>query len=127
MDISKSAAKFLSLEGKVAIISGGASGIGLGTAKRLAEFGASVSILDINDQNGKLAVSEIEKSGGRAIYIHCDVRISEDCRKAVNATEKTFGKVDILFNNAGVAIRKNAIALEPEEWDLALDVSLKGQ
>jgi len=117
----------LSLEGKVAIITGGASGIGLGTAKKLAVFGATVSILDINDANGKSAVSEIIHEGGKAHFIHCDVRIASDCKSAVDETFRLFGRIDILFNNAGIAIRKNALDLEPEEWDLALDVSLKGQ
>lgn len=127
MDTGKKALGLLSLEGKTAIISGGASGIGLGTAKRLAEFGAKVAILDINEDNGAKAVSEIEHLGGTAIFVRCDVRSAADCQKAVDQTFSTFGRVDILFNNAGIAIRKNAVDLEPEEWDLALDVSLKGQ
>jgi NAD(P)-dependent dehydrogenase (short-subunit alcohol dehydrogenase family) len=117
----------LSLEGKVAIITGGASGIGLGTAKKLAVFGANVTLLDINDVSGKSAVSEIILAGGKANYIRCDVRISDDCKNAIDETFRLFGRIDILFNNAGIAIRKNAVDLEPEEWDLALDVSLKGQ
>jgi NAD(P)-dependent dehydrogenase (short-subunit alcohol dehydrogenase family) len=127
MEISKIALGSLSLEGKVAIISGGASGIGLGTAKRLSEFGANISILDVNEKNGKTAIEEIERNGGKAIFIKCDVRLAKECKNAIIQTVIEFGKVDILFNNAGVAIRKNAIDLEPEEWDLALDVSLKGQ
>lgn len=127
MDISKKASGLLSLQGKTAIISGGASGIGLGTAKRLAEFGAKVAILDINEQNGANAIEEILKLGGNAIFIKCDVRMANDCKFAVDKTFESFGSIDILFNNAGVAIRKNAVDLEPDEWDLALDVSLKGQ
>lgn len=117
----------LSLEGKTAIISGGASGIGLGAANRLAQYGAKVAVLDINDDNGAAAVKEIEDNGGTAIYIHCDVRSADECKAAVEKTVEAFGGVHILYNNAGVAIRKNAVDLEPEEWDLALDVSLKGQ
>jgi NAD(P)-dependent dehydrogenase (short-subunit alcohol dehydrogenase family) len=119
--------RLLSLEGKVAIITGGASGIGLGTSGKLAEFGASVSILDIDDSGGEKAKREIINSGGKAHFIHCDVRNAGECKKAVDETFHLFGSIDILFNNAGIAIRKNAIDLEPEEWDLALDVSLKGQ
>ena len=117
----------LSLEGKVAIITGGASGIGLGTAKKLAAFGADVSILDVNDSGGKSAESEIVLAGAKAHYIHCDVKSANECKRAIDETFRIFGRIDILFNNAGIAIRKNAIDLEPEEWDLALDVSLKGQ
>lgn len=127
MNTGNKAADLLSLEGKVAIITGGASGIGLGTAKRLAEFGARVSIIDVNEEKGARAVSEIESSGGTAIFIKCDVRSATDCKQAVEHTAHIFGRIDILFSNAGVAIRKNAVDLEPEEWDLALDVSLRGQ
>jgi NAD(P)-dependent dehydrogenase (short-subunit alcohol dehydrogenase family) len=127
MNIGKTAEELLTLEGRVAIITGGASGIGLGTAKRLAEFGARVSVIDINEDNGARAVREIESAGGTAIFFRCDVRSATECRKAVEKTAQAFGRIDILFNNAGIAIRKNAVDLEPEEWDLALDVSLRGQ
>ena len=119
--------ELVSLEGKVAVISGGASGIGFGTAKRLVEFGASVAILDVNDDNGLKAVEEIESINGQAIYVHCDITKLDDCKNAVTSIVDTYGKIDILFNNAGVAVRKNAVDLEPDEWDLALNVSLKGQ
>jgi NAD(P)-dependent dehydrogenase (short-subunit alcohol dehydrogenase family) len=119
--------KLVSLENKIAVISGGASGIGLGTAKRLIEFGAKVAILDISDENGLKAIEDIRKLGGEAIYINCDIRKLEECRKAVNTVIEKYQKIDILFNNAGVALRKNAVDLDPDEWDLALDVSLKGQ
>jgi NAD(P)-dependent dehydrogenase (short-subunit alcohol dehydrogenase family) len=127
MRINEKASELLSLEGKVAVISGGASGIGLGTAKRLAEFGAKVALLDINEANGASAVRDIEGMGGTAIFVKCDVRSAADCKAAIERTVEAWGRIDILFNNAGVAIRKNAVDLEPEEWDLALDVSLKGQ
>ncbi len=123
----KSSFELISLSGRVAVISGGASGIGLATANRLSEFGAAVSILDINDDKGKREVERINRDGGSAIYVHCDVSIPEDCRRAAEATFRKFGRIDILFNNAGIAIRKNVVDLMPEEWDLALNVSLKGQ
>ncbi|MGA2408281.1 MAG: SDR family NAD(P)-dependent oxidoreductase [Bacteroidales bacterium] len=117
----------LSLNGRVAVISGGASGIGLGTARKLSDFGAAVVILDIDEQGGKSSVSEINNRGATAYYFHCDVREARDCKEAIDKTIKALGRIDILFNNAGIAIRKNAVDLEPAEWDLALDVSLKGQ
>ena len=117
----------LSLKGKVAVITGGASGIGHGTARKLAAFGASVAILDLNDDDGMKAADEINNEGGTARFFHCDVRKAEDCRSSINEAFNLYGSIDILFNNAGVAVRKNAVDLEPEEWDLALDVSLKGQ
>ena len=119
--------ELVSLKGKVAVISGGASGIGLGTAKRFVEFGASVAILDVNNENGQKAVEEIKSIGGTAIYIQCDITKLDNCKQATDEIVDVFGKIDILFNNAGVAVRKNAVDLEPDEWDLALNVSLKGQ
>ena len=119
--------ELLSLDGKIAVISGGASGIGLGTAKRLGELGAKICLLDINEDLGKKAVKEIEEIGCSAIFIKCDVTDKNDCKNAADTTIETFGKINILFNNAGVAVRKNVVDLEPDEWDLALNVSLKGQ
>ncbi len=127
MAIKSNILNAISLEGKVAVISGAASGIGFGTANKLAEAGASIVLLDINETNGLNAVNKIELIGVKAIFIKCDVRSPEDCKNAADLTFKTFGRIDILHNNAGIAIRKNAVDLEPDEWDLALDVSLKGQ
>jgi NAD(P)-dependent dehydrogenase (short-subunit alcohol dehydrogenase family) len=127
MNVSESAHRLLSLEGKVSVISGGASGIGFGTAAKLAEFGAAVVILDINEVNGRDAAKALSDMGSKAMFIRCDVRQADECRQAIEATVENFGRIDILFNNAGVAIRKNAVELEPDEWDLALDISLKGQ
>jgi NAD(P)-dependent dehydrogenase (short-subunit alcohol dehydrogenase family) len=127
MNVSESAQRLLSLEGKVSVISGGASGIGFGTAAKLAEFGAAVVILDINEVNGRDAAKALSDMGSKAMFIRCDVRQADECRQAIEATVENFGRIDILFNNAGVAIRKNAVELEPDEWDLALDISLKGQ
>ena len=127
MDISARAEALLSLRGKVAIISGGASGIGLGAAIKLAEFGAGIAILDIREKNEADAMRRVQEAGGDTLFIRCDVRDSASCKKAVEETVQKFGRIDILFNNAGIAVRKNALDLEPEEWDLALDTSLKGQ
>ena len=119
--------QLISLENKVAIVTGGNSGIGLGAAKRLVEFGARVAILGTNEQKGAAAEKELLALGGTAIFVRCDVREARDCEQAVEKVVKEYGGVDILLNNAGVAIRKTVVDLDPEEWDLALDVSLKGQ
>jgi len=119
--------ELISLENKVAIVTGGNSGIGLGTAKRLTEFGASVAILGSNENKGAKAEEEIREEGGTVMFVRCDVRNPKECEDAVEIVVNEFGKIDILFNNAGVAIRKTVVDLEPDEWDLALDVSLKGQ
>ncbi len=118
--------KLISLEGKIAVITGGASGIGLGTAIRLAEAGADIAILDIQIEKGLEAVYRIEGIGSRAIFVECDVRSDDSCRKAIDEVINKFGCIDILFNNAGVIIRKNSVDLTEKEWDQAIDVGLKG-
>jgi NAD(P)-dependent dehydrogenase (short-subunit alcohol dehydrogenase family) len=126
MSLSPDLARLLSLEGKVAITTGAASGIGRGTALRLAEAGATVLVLDINEAGGQETVRLIEGAGGKAAFQRCDVRVEADCKAAAEAAMTHFGRIDILFNNAGIAIRKNAINLLEQEWDLVMDVMLKG-
>ncbi len=126
MNISKRALQMISLEGKVAMITGGASGIGFGAAKLLAEMGTSIALLDIDEKKGIKRAKEIADHGAEAIFLKCDVRSNNECKRAVENTLKQYGKIDILFNNAGVAVRKNTVDLTEDEWDLALDVTLKG-
>jgi NAD(P)-dependent dehydrogenase (short-subunit alcohol dehydrogenase family) len=116
----------LSLEGKVAVVTGAASGIGRGISTRLAEMGAFVAVLDIDDAKGRDAVAEIEADGGAAIFLKCDVRSAADCRRAVETVVERSSRIDILCNCAGIAIRKDIVELTEDEWDLALDVTLKG-
>jgi NAD(P)-dependent dehydrogenase (short-subunit alcohol dehydrogenase family) len=125
-DIENRAAQFLSLEGKVALVTGAASGIGRGISVRLAELGAFVALLDIDDVKGRESVTEIEAQEGEAVFLNCDVRSAAECRRAVETVIKQSRKIDILCNCAGVAIRKDIIELTEDEWDLALDVTLKG-
>jgi len=115
----------LSLDTKVAIITGGASGIGFSTAKLLAEMGAIIAILDINESRGNFAIEEIKRIGGKAKFYLCDVTKDIECKNTVDAVVKDFGRIDILFNNAGVIIRKNTIDLQEDEWDLVVNVNLK--
>ncbi|MHA2246537.1 MAG: SDR family NAD(P)-dependent oxidoreductase [Candidatus Hodarchaeales archaeon] len=117
---------FLSLNGKVAIITGAASGIGLATASLFAEMGASVVLIDIHEPHGKKAATEIKKMGGKAKFFLCDVTSDDECKHTIKAIHKEFGRIDILYNNAGVIKRKNIINLEEKDWDLILDVNLKG-
>ncbi|GIO07728.1 3-oxoacyl-[acyl-carrier-protein] reductase FabG [Brevibacillus reuszeri] len=114
------------LEGKVALITGGASGIGFATAKRLAEFGANVMLLDINEELGETAARHIQDLGGAARFFKCNVVSQEDCRQVTEAIEEAYGRIDILFNNAGVIRRKTVVELEEQDWDLVINVSLKG-
>lgn len=124
--IEERAAQLLSMEGKVAMVTGAASGIGRGISIRLAEMGAFVALLDIDDINGRACAAEIEGQGGGAVFLKCDVRSAAQCRRAVETIIERSGKIDILCNCAGVAIRKDVVDLTEDEWDLALDVTLKG-
>jgi len=124
--IAEHAAKLLSLEGKIAVITGGASGIGRGIAFRLAEMGASVAVLDNDEIKGTETADEVRNQGGLAMAIKCDVRSAADCRAALESVIERWGKIDILCNCAGIAIRKDVVELTEDEWDRALDVTLKG-
>jgi len=124
--IAESTARLLSLEGKVAMITGAASGIGRGISIRLAEMGAFVSALDIDAKKGEETAAEIRSQGGEALFTNCDVRSAADCRQAVEAAISKWGRIDILCNCAGIAIRKDVVHLTEDEWDRTLDVTLKG-
>src|ERR1039457_3785706 len=125
-NIEERAGRLLSLEGKVAMVTGAASGIGRGIAIRLAEMGTFVSILDIDDIKGRASAVEIEADGGEAVFLNCDVRSAAECRRAVEPVRQRSGKIYILCNCSGIAIRKDIVELTEDEWDLALDVTLKG-
>jgi NAD(P)-dependent dehydrogenase (short-subunit alcohol dehydrogenase family) len=120
------ATKLLSLEGKVAVVTGGASGIGLGAAMRMAEMGAVLALLDIDKSKGQRAADDIARKVGRAKFYECDVTSNSNCKKVVESIIDEFGRIDILFNNAGIAIRKNIVELQEDEWDKAINVTLKG-
>ena len=113
------------LEGKRAIITGGASGIGQATAKLFAEEGAAVAIADINDADGLALAEQIRDSGGMAIYLHCDVTNADDCQQAVETTVEELGGLDILFNNAGIILRKDVVETSEAEWDQVMAVNVK--
>ncbi len=114
------------LKGKVALITGGTSGIGSATAKRFAAEGAAVAITGRNSERGDQIVEAIVANGGEALFIRSDVRIAEECRQAVAQTLERFGKIDVLFNNAGVFHPKTVPECTEEEWDETIDSSLKG-
>ncbi len=124
--IEERAAALLSLRGKVALVTGAASGIGRGIALRLAEMGALVAILDIDENKGRATAAEIESQSGEAIFLKCDVRSAADCQRAVEAVIQRSSKIDVLCNCAGITIRKDIVELTEDEWDLVLEVTLKG-
>ena len=114
------------LQGKTALITGGTSGIGSATALRFAREGAQVVVTGRSAERGEQVVRDIEALGGEALFVRCDVRLAEDCRNAVERTLERFGKIDVLFNNAGVFHPKTLPECTEEEWDETIDSSLKG-
>jgi NAD(P)-dependent dehydrogenase (short-subunit alcohol dehydrogenase family) len=111
---------------KVALITGGNSGIGRATALLFAREGAKVALTGRDEKRGKHVAEEIRKASGTAVFIRSDVRIAEECRQAVDETVRRFGRLDILFNNAGVFYPHSVVDCPEEEWDLTLDINLKG-
>ncbi len=116
------------LSEKIALITGAASGIGRATAQLFAREGASVVVVDLDDAGGAETVRAIESAGGRASYVHADVSRAADCEQMVGHAEATYGRLDILFNNAGIghAEDDDAIATEEAVWDLTMAINLKG-
>ncbi len=111
--------------GKVALITGGGSGIGRATALALAEAGAAVVVADIDDGGGQKTVSLIERSGGKAAFVHADVTRREDVERMVAFAEETFGGLDILHNNAGVSTGQPRFPdAAAERWEQTLAVNL---
>ncbi|RKU09812.1 short-chain dehydrogenase [Candidatus Poribacteria bacterium] len=114
------------LKDKVAIITGAASGIGKATAKLFAEHGAKVVVADIDKDGGNQTVAKIHNAGNEAIYVQTDVTIKADTEQMVAQTVKTYGKLDILFNNAGIAMRLPVAELPEDDWHHCLNVNLTG-
>jgi len=107
----------------VALITGGTSGIGEATAVLFAKEGAKVAIVGRNEARGNAVAARI---GRNAIFIAADVCSAKDCRHAVERTTEAFGRIDVLFNNAGVYYANDALGCSEDEWDAQVDTSLKG-
>ncbi|PTY80655.1 short-chain dehydrogenase [Heyndrickxia sporothermodurans] len=114
------------LENKVAIITGGGTGIGKETALLFAKEGAKIVITDINKESGSQAVKDIQANGGEALFIQHDVSNEDDWKRVANETIKTFGKVDILFNNAGIYIIKPLAEIELADWNRLMSINVTG-
>jgi len=114
------------LDGKVAVITGAASGIGRGTALCLAKEGAAVVAVDLNSQGGEQVVSEIAATGGRAVFQHTDVSSEPEIKSAVERAVKEYGRLDIMFNNAGLVGAVGPIeAVTADDWDRTIAVLLR--
>ena len=111
---------------KVALITGGTSGIGRATAIMFAQEGAKIVITGRNINRGQDVINTIKETGGEALFIRADVRYLDECRKTVDETIQAYNRLDILFNNAGVWFPNTAVDCTEDEWDLTVDISLKG-
>ena len=126
------------LKDRVALITGGTSGIGEATALLFAEEGAKVAITGRNQERGSGVVKRIQelerdshfsqnrREVGHPLFVRADVSVASDCRRAVDETLRAFGRLDILFNNAGVFYPQTALECSEKEWDEQIDVNLKG-
>lgn len=117
----------MELEGKVALVTGGASGIGRATAFRLAQEGAKIGVLDIDEEGARSTAERITRTGGEAMPLLADVADPAQMESAVRALVERWGRLDIAFANAGInGVWAPVEDLKPEEWDETLDINLKG-
>ena len=113
------------LKGKVAIVTGGASGIGEATALLYASHGASVVISDIHEEAGNKVVAQIKQNGGDALFVKADVSRAEDCETLAKKTVEAFGRIDIAFNNAGIGGEAHPVAdMSIQGWNKIIAVNL---
>ena len=120
-----SAAASARLYGKVALITGAASGIGRASALLFAREGASVAVVDVNEKAGWKVADAISASGGQALFAPADVTRAADCERAVRAVAGKFGALHILFNNAGIIRRATVLDLTEADWDQVMGVNVK--
>ncbi len=113
------------LQGKVALITGGASGIGRAAAILFAREGAAVAIVDLNEAGGQAVADDIVQSRGRAFFERADVTQAADCQRVVACTIREFGGLHILFNNAGIIRRATVLELNEADWDQVMSVNVK--
>ncbi|MGD2131931.1 MAG: SDR family oxidoreductase [Maricaulaceae bacterium] len=113
-------------ETRVAVITGGARGIGLACARRFHKAGANVVIADVNEEAGAEAADELGAASGRALFVRCDVSERLHVRNLLAETLSTFGHVEVLVNNAGISARGDILELSEEDFDRVLGTNLKG-
>lgn len=116
----------LGLKGRAAIVTGSARGIGAVTARLLAAEGAAVVVTDLDLAAAEDTARGIEAAGGRAIAVRCDVRKEAEVKSMVAAGSDAFGGIDVLVNNAGLVKDRTLLKMDEADWDLVIDVTLKG-
>lgn len=114
------------LENKSAVVTGAAQGIGKAIAVQMAKEGASVLLADIDAELGEKTTEEIVSAGGKAIFVKTDVSVKSDVDSAVNIVVETFGKLDIMVNNAGIIIRDSVLDTQAEDWGRVFAVNVNG-
>ncbi|MCI0896321.1 MAG: glucose 1-dehydrogenase [Chloroflexi bacterium] len=114
------------VDGKVAVVTGGAGGIGAATARLLAREGAAVVIGDLLEEEGRAVEAQIADAGGHALFVPMDVTSENDWRRAIQAAVAAYGKLDILVNNAGISGRNTVEETSVELWDRVMAVNAKG-
>jgi meso-butanediol dehydrogenase/(S,S)-butanediol dehydrogenase/diacetyl reductase len=115
----------MKLSGKACIVTGGASGIGRATAVAFAREGARVTVADFNTDGGEETAETIRANGGEAVFVRSDVSQEDDCRRVVEATVDAFGRVDVLFNNAGInPMEGSVVDMSVADWRRVLAVNV---
>ncbi len=113
------------LDGKVAVVTGGADGIGHAISKAMAREGAKVVLSDINDARGAAAAEGIRKAGGQAEYVHCDVGVEADIRALIDGAVARLGRIDVMVNNAAIAIGGMPVhEMTDEQWHRLININL---
>ena len=125
LEIQHSGFKIPALQGKVALITGGASGIGRATALLFAREGAAVAVVDRDEAGGQAVADTIVRDGGHALFECADVARAADCQRVVERTARELGGLDILFNNAGITRRATVLELSEADWDRVMSINVK--
>lgn len=115
------------LENKVAIVTGAAQGLGEASARRFAECGASVALVDIKKDQGEATTADIVAAGGTARFFHCNLTDTGAVKATIEAIDAAFGRIDVLYNNAGVSVAGTVETLDEKDWDLMFDINIKAK